>query len=151
MSDADPPDKIRDRKSPRDRDLHAPDPDADKDQAGDGPKQQHHKQERDAETDQPAQWCAARQNDRADLVGYRHERVTGFDDRRTFKRCCCFFFGTHRLRSSMGSRFYWFLFFRQPHAESELGNCEPAGDVWMFYKDIHKTSPALRSFHPQTT
>src|SRR5262249_44341413 len=71
-----------DGEPPRYGDVNAPDAHASDQQIADGEAEQHHEQERECETRDPAGRRAARQHDRADLVGDRPEGVTGADHRR---------------------------------------------------------------------
>src|SRR5262249_37233272 len=73
---------IDDGEPPRHRDVNAPDAHAFDQQIADGEAEQHYEQERDCEARDPAGRRAARQNNRADLVGDRPEVVTGVDHRR---------------------------------------------------------------------
>src|SRR5207247_2106566 len=82
MTDPDPPDEVRDLERPSDRNVVPPDPDSLDDEIGQRDEQQQREQERDAEAEIPAERRPAGENDRADLVGDRTERVAGSQDRR---------------------------------------------------------------------
>src|SRR5438128_2262224 len=70
MTNADPPDKIDDRESPRDGNVHAPDSDSLDEQIRDGVHQHHHEHECDPEARKPMKRPLASQHNGADLVGY---------------------------------------------------------------------------------
>src|SRR5690242_17090691 len=85
MSNTYPPNEVSDGKAPGHGNLDTPNPNANEKQFRYGPQQQHHEEKRNAKANKPAQWGAARQDNRTDLVSDCHERVPRFDDRRLLK------------------------------------------------------------------
>src|SRR5678815_1988993 len=82
MADADPPNKVDDGESPRHRNHHAEESDADGEERGDAKQQHEHERERHTEADPPEPRSALRKDDGADLVGERVEGMTRRDDLR---------------------------------------------------------------------
>ena len=83
VADADPPDEVDDVEAPADRDVDAPDADALDEQVGRATRAAASSAANAMrEAEQPAERRPPRQDDRADLVGDRAERVARRDDRR---------------------------------------------------------------------
>ena len=81
VADADPPHEVDDVERPADRDVVAPDADALEQQVAERDHQHVDEQEADAEKDEPADGMARPEDDPADLLGDRLERVPRLDDR----------------------------------------------------------------------
>ena len=81
VADADPPDEVDDREAPADRDVDAPDPRALDQQPGHGHAQHAHDHEADGHDDEPGQRRVAAEDDVADLVADRGERMARLDER----------------------------------------------------------------------
>ena len=79
MSDPDPPDEINDGEAPSNRDVHTPNPDANCEKDSHRVEKHHQQQKGNAESQKPSGPLALAQDNRADLVGYRRDRVAGFD------------------------------------------------------------------------
>ena len=94
VTDADPPDEVHDRKSPRDRNVDPPDADAAQQQPRDREEEQHQQAERDDESDPPRRRLSVAQNNRADrfvdrLVGLAgREQIRRIAERRDILRAC---------------------------------------------------------------
>ena len=82
VTDADPPDEVRDREAPGDRDVDAPDADADGEQRRDRHHEQREEAEPDRETEEPSAPRTPREDDAGDLVGDRGVGVRRADDGR---------------------------------------------------------------------
>ena len=70
MPDSDPPDKIHDGEAPSNRDVHSPNPDANRKKNSHCVEQNQQQQKRSAKSQKPSGPRSLAQNDRADLVGY---------------------------------------------------------------------------------
>src|SRR6185437_12913947 len=105
MADSNPPDKIDDGESPRHGNIDSPDSHAPHQQTANRVEQQHHQQERDAESDEPAQPPALTEHNRADFVAYGCVRVA-FRKRRdfwfSFLDCLLRLFWSHERFPSSG-------------------------------------------------
>ena len=82
MADTDPPDEVDDGKTPRHRDINAPDADANGQEIGHRIHQQQYQGEGQSKTDKPAQGRATGEDNGADLVRDRGVGVARLDDRR---------------------------------------------------------------------
>ena len=80
VTDPDPPDEIRNREAPRDRDVDAPDADAFQEQPADREVHHHEQRERHGQPGEPAAVDRSRQDDVSDFFGDRRVVVAGRDD-----------------------------------------------------------------------
>src|SRR5208283_4189785 len=86
MPDTDPPHEVDDGEAPADGDVDAPNANAFDKQVAERVQQHHRDQEAGSEADDPAERGRPRQDDGADLVGNRGERIPGLDDGRPLIR-----------------------------------------------------------------
>src|SRR5690349_5664427 len=82
MANSDPPDKIYDRESPTNRDIHTPDSNTTHEQVANRVEQSHRHEKSNSKADKPSVRSRSSEYDRADLVGDRAKRVPGLDHRR---------------------------------------------------------------------
>src|SRR5271167_3878043 len=80
MADSDPPDEVDDGKSPPNRNVDAPDPDALGKEVGHRKKQNLQNHERDEKSRYPAQRDRPFEDDRADVVGDTGKGMSGLND-----------------------------------------------------------------------
>src|SRR4029079_16521218 len=95
--DPDPPDEVRDREAPGDRDVDAPDPDADVEERTARDAEHAEETERDRETEEPRARRPALEDDARYLVGDARVGVPRGDDRRRRRR------GSRHVRRAPGS------------------------------------------------
>src|SRR5207244_4604905 len=79
VADSNPPNKVDDRESPANRDVHAPYPDAAHEEITNRVQQAHRDKKSNSKTDKPSVRSRSSDHDRADLVRDRAKRVPRLD------------------------------------------------------------------------